>query len=1386
MDGSCIVKEDTTALYSGLAIQDGQSASCITGGINRGFSVASKIHPFSNEVATDFAAEGTTLLQIMQGMDPLLIQYGRITINGDYIPREHWHLVKPKAGSMVNIAITPQGGGGGGGGGKNVFRAVLSIAVAAVAVVAAPVLAGALSGAVGFGAGFGGTLTVFGVSATSIIGAGLSAVGRLAINALIPPPSASALPAARRSATSSIGGVASDPTFSITGTSNQSNPFGAIPVILGQRRVFPPLAAQPVTEIVGDDQYLRMLFCVGYGPLDITDIKIGETDISQFDEVDVQIDDGSGAFSITNFTTNRLIQEENVNASVPVTDDPENGAIVRTTQGDVDQISFDLNFPQGLFRVNNSGTTEGLEDVIRVQTSPTGANTWTDAEWLTGQSDRFRVNGVMPVFGKTRSPTRFGGVIQPSGGKQTYDIRFWRPENTSIYFDEGEYPQKYNDLVTNNWPQSAVEHWRSTGRGEGRTWYAAFQSAAVPSPTALGQTSNTRLPNFNASTGAPWDSRAVFTKQIGALRSIELATNPVRLDTGYAFISVRIKASGQLSGAIDRLNCIATSKVQKTDGTSFSGTYTTTRNPAHLFAHVLRGAANARPVPDNKIDQVQIKAWADYCDTVAANDPGQGQFLADAVVDSGTSLAEILDLLASTGRARRIRTGGKIGVVIDQAQTTPIQMFTNRNSHNLKIIKIFTEENHAFRASFIDPSIGYKANEIIVYQDGFNNGNATRFDKIDFPTVTRKEQVHRQARYMMAQNTLRPEIFEVFTDIENIVCTVGDLVLMQHDVPRFGIIGARITALSTDGGGDVTAISIDDTATMEAAKNYSVRIRRADGTFLLSPINTVVGDQTTLTMTTPIAAVNAPAVGDLIVFGETDTETVELIITNIEPGSDFTAKVVMQAYNDAIFTADTETIGEFDTSATFVEDVEPPAITPIIAQNTVVENCEARYTFGVSWTPPGGVVVDTYEVYLSRNGGAFVLYDVTKETSLDMGEFKPNTDVNSNVSGANTVFRVKVLAVTARGQKRTLATATSADAVLEQTLPTDISGFTGAVNGNTIDLAWDVGVDTIASFFEIRHSSATSGATWDNSAFVKRVPCPINETTTTAISGTYLIKGGDNFGNYSLNASSVITTAPDIEGLNVVQSITEHPAFSGTFIGSIKSELDTVRLIGGNISEIDSFANVSLMTAIGGFDFSQTGTYGFAANPVDLGNVFVSQLSSLLTVAGFAPGTKIGDAASIAALTLISSGNASGHAAVIQVRTTEDDPNASPTWTDWSDLNAGSYLARGFEFRLLLTASPDGRVSPDVSEAAVTIDMPDRSASASNIVSNVGATAVSFVPAFAATPSIQITAEDMATGDYFELTGQSNTGFTVTFKNSSNTGISRTFDWTALGFGRLQ
>ena len=66
---------------------------------------------------------------------------------------------------------------------------------------------------------------------------------------------------------------------SLTGSRNRVNPYGVIPRVYGHRKIYPPIAGKPFTEVIGSDQYLRVLYCLGYGPVIPSNVKIGDTEV---------------------------------------------------------------------------------------------------------------------------------------------------------------------------------------------------------------------------------------------------------------------------------------------------------------------------------------------------------------------------------------------------------------------------------------------------------------------------------------------------------------------------------------------------------------------------------------------------------------------------------------------------------------------------------------------------------------------------------------------------------------------------------------------------------------------------------------------------------------------------------------------------------------------------------------------------------------------------------------------------------------------------------------------------------------------------------------------------------------------------------------------------
>ena len=147
--------------------------------------------------------------------------------------------------------------------------------------------------------------------------AGLGIGLKLLLGAMFPPPKPET-PKVPREA------------YNFAGARNQMAPFEPIPVVLGKHRVTPFYGALPYTEDVGDDQYLRALFIVGYGPLDITDIRIGETPITEFEDVEYEVKEGYASDTAQTLYPRQVIEEAvSITLEGPTDDIADSNTIAR-------------------------------------------------------------------------------------------------------------------------------------------------------------------------------------------------------------------------------------------------------------------------------------------------------------------------------------------------------------------------------------------------------------------------------------------------------------------------------------------------------------------------------------------------------------------------------------------------------------------------------------------------------------------------------------------------------------------------------------------------------------------------------------------------------------------------------------------------------------------------------------------------------------------------------------------------------------------------------------------------------------------------------------------------------------------------------------------------
>jgi hypothetical protein len=407
-----------------------------------------------------------------------------------------------------------------------------------------------------------------------------------------------------------------------------------------------------------------------------------------------------------------------------------------------------------------------------------------------------------------------------------------------------------------------------------------------------------------------------------ALRTIR-HEYPINKDC-LAIIAIRIKASGQLNGVIDQLSCRARSIGLDYDADSDAWIQRVTSNPASLYRLALQGKANGRrsEFTDAGIDIDELEYWH------GLNVSRGLEF--NAVIEQRRTLFQILASIASAGRASFTMKDSLFSVVIDEEKSTPVQHLTPRNTRGLTGDKVFPKIPHALRVQFVNKEQGYQQDERIVLDDGYQfNGvdafgdpggalpEATRFESISFYGTTSPDEAWKHGRYHLAVMRLRPERISLDMDIENIACHRGDLVLLTHDVPLVGIGSARIVERETDGSGDLLKLYLDDELTFGAG-SYQIRVRREDGSTEIHPITVAAGTTSVVELTTPIAppAGDWPEIGSLVLAGEVDSESIEMLVDQIQPSSDLSAKLTLVPHSPAIHDADTGTIPDFDSGIT--------------------------------------------------------------------------------------------------------------------------------------------------------------------------------------------------------------------------------------------------------------------------------------------------------------------------------------------------------------------------------------------------------------------------------------------------------------------------------------
>lgn len=1341
--------------------------------------------PFSNKQVKQYAAPGSSVFDIVNNVCPERLVGAVdavVMIDGHIIYRQYWHLVRPKMGTIVNVRIVPTGGGGK----KNPIASLLSIAV----MIAAPYLGAAIGAALG-----GAFASAIG---TSLISAGVSVLGRMAVSALAPPPKPS-----------NAGGPISNPTESptqfIEGARNSISPYGVIPICLGTNRMFPLLAARTFTETFNNDQYVRQLFTYGYGQnIAISNLRVGETPIENFNNFELEHKLEGDLHEGSELYTNDVFQED-----MSVLLQEVDGFTERNIQLDSDEVMVDVTFPRGLAQFNSQGARISRNVQLELQWAEVGSSDWS-AGSISYKNYPGGVFTVAPLTMGQISRTDFvvvniaTGVVSYLYGGASF---LYNGNNNNPYYPSFTPPGFIPTIPGNSSSVAQINLTKSNDLSptimsvidiRGSSIGNEFEdgSSFIPSKTGdLEVTITGGAVRFNSLdiTGSTTEAlrrsaRIVFPDRgdykirirrisadtasdqifddvyITAIKSITYQL-PVRL-AGLNGTAIRMKATDQINGSLDQFNVICSNIIDE----YFPGTDTwspaATSNPAALYRYVLQGQANSKPLSDAEIDLEAIESWHVYC--------AEKGFTYDRVIDYDTSVDDILRDIASAGAASPAVVDGKRSIVVDRDKPDIVQMITPRNSWGYSGEMQYIELPHAFRVQFRNRERGYEQDERIVYADGYNIDNATLFETLEAQFCDNAQFAWKIGRRFLATAKLRPETHTFMLDIENLVAMRGDRIKLQNDVPLVGIGNGRIKTVLDDGV-NVTGIIIDDTVGIPGSGMYYARIRLSDGTQIYKQINASMGNFSEFTFTTPFPISDTPESGDLVAFSQAGGE-LDLIITRIEPMSDLTAKITCLNYAPEIFTSDTGVIPPFNSNITTpLEFIRP--IAPVLVEYQSDESVMIRNS--------DGTLLTRAVITLQNLNQSDVSVDVKIRRSGDTAFINANLLQRDPdrvvITGLQDNDRYDIHIRYRRNGTTLMSLPLQLNNFLyvgASGVPDDVTGFLITVTGESAILKWNANDDIDLSHYVIKFSGQYTGSSWDTAQILEARVFE-NRLTIPFQGGTYLIKAVDLSGNESVNATAIITYNPGSIA-NAVEIIEEDPEFLGV--------KDNVVKTGSALT----LADVDI--PLGYYYFNQD---------IDLTGIFTSFVSASIIANGsfyndifeiddiFAVDDLFGGGNNdifamddIFAVEDIFGIGLGAWRVTLEYRMTNQDP-IDDVWTDWEVFDAGTYEFRAIQFRLKMESLAPG-VTPLVSQLAVTVDMPDRIERGEDLTVPVEGAVITYDPAFKSDPAVVITIQDGDAADEIEFIYKNPSGFSFKVYNRVTlTYVERIYDFISSGWGRL-
>ncbi len=531
------------------------------------------------------------------------------------------------------------------------------------------------------------------------------------------------------------------------------------------------------------------------------------------------------------------------------------------------------------------------------------------------------------------------------------------------------------------------------------------------------------------------------------------------------------------------------------------------------YEYEVRGAAKELMLYD------QFAAWAAFCDAKNLHIN-----YADATV--GRLMDKINQSYAPIGRGYVVWFGTKCGCIWDCVKQ-PVQMFGMGNIKAGSFKEDFMQTSdraNCIELTYNDAAANYERQTVTVYSDDYDDADAVaKTTSITYDGITSYEQAVRTAKYLLYCNKYLVRTVTFEADVDAISCTIGDVILVSHDVPRWERSG-RIYKVD---GAKLTLTCEDLT---DLTKSYCIMYRTTDDVIheQSCTVSSSADGYTVITIggdTGNYTGGGTPEVNDVFSLEVVNVGVKPFAVRSITRAQDYTRKIECIEYNANIYN-ENYNIPAINYSE---EKYLPTNVQQLSASQVAYKDASgfSRCVMYASWVLPAGAQPCKYTVLLSKDG---INYYVVK-SNISSNSIQLDVEIETN-------YWIKVISVLGVN----LSTGTIAGPISKgiDTIPPDVNelGVEKLASG-TRRYYWnfDYPVPNDIAGFRIKHIQGTS-LNWEQASEVAEgliTAQPYEAKSLRDGTHTIMIKAVDNYGHESENVAHVLIDLGDTLKENVLE-----------------------------------------------------------------------------------------------------------------------------------------------------------------------------------------------------------------------------------------------------------